>query len=68
MVTLSEYDVIWKPDWEGEGGCRLLEVKMAATEPPAGHSILSIVLLSVWVSVLALHAQGLRSWEGLKPH
>lgn len=28
--------VIWKPDWEGEGGCRLLEVKMAAAEPWLG--------------------------------
>lgn len=31
-----EYDVIWKPDWEGEGSCRLLEVKIAAAEPRLG--------------------------------
>lgn len=31
-----EYDVIWKPDWEGEGSSRLLEVNMAAAKPQLG--------------------------------
>lgn len=30
--------VIWKPDWEGEGSSRLLEVKMAAAQPQLGRA------------------------------